>query len=51
MLSSCPISKGRVASKASCISFVYSMKKRAVKMLVRQKPKKKPVPTLPGQRL
>ena len=32
MLSSCPMSKGSDASNASCISFVNSMKKRAVKM-------------------
>ena len=32
ILSSCPMSRGIEASKASCISFVYSMKKRAVNM-------------------
>ena len=32
MLRSCPILSGRACSKASCTSFVYSMKNRAVKM-------------------
>ncbi len=32
MLSSCPMSSGSDASKASCISLVNSMKKRAVKI-------------------
>ena len=45
MLRICPISKGRVASKASCISLVYSIKKRNVKIYVRQKPKYQPLPT------
>ena len=49
-LKSWPMSSGRLASKASCISLVYSMKKRAVKMYVRQRPKKKPVPTFCGRR-
>ena len=46
--SSCPMSSGRDASKASCTSLVYSMKKRAVKIYVRQSPKKNPVPTFCG---
>ena len=32
-------------SKSTCMSFVYSMKKRNVKMSVSTRPKKKPLPT------
>ena len=48
MESICPISMGSDASKASCISLVYSMRKRKVKIYVRQKPKYQPVPTFSG---
>ena len=48
MLKICPISSGSVASKASCISFVYSIRKRNVKIYVRQKPKYQPVPIFSG---
>ena len=40
----CPISSGIPASKGSWMSLVNSMKKRKVKMSVRQRPKKKPLP-------
>ena len=39
MLSICPISIGKPASKSTCTSFVYSMKKRKVKISARHKPK------------
>ena len=42
---SCPMSIGSPASKATCTSFVYSMKKRKVKISARSRPKKNPVPT------
>ena len=40
--------KGRPASKATCISLLYSMKNRAVKMSRMSSPKKNPVPTRCG---
>ena len=39
-----PMAETISSSHCSCTSFRNSMKKRKVKMLVRQKPKKKPVP-------
>ena len=48
MESSCPMSSGREDSKDSCTSLVYSIKKRNVKIYVRQKPKYQPVPIFSG---
>ena len=44
----CHMSSGSEASKASCISFVYSMKNQKVKIYVRQNPKYQPVPIFSG---
>ena len=48
MLSSCPMLNSIPFSKSTCMSLVYSMKKRAVNMYVRHSPKKNPVPTFPA---
>ena len=43
--SSWPMLNSMPDSKSTCMSFVYSMKKRNVKMSVSTRPKKKPLPT------
>ena len=45
MLRICPISRSMPCSKSTCSFFRNSTKKRNVKIVARQNPKKNPVPT------